>query len=363
MNEYIEIRFQRNDAPLRIRRQVPGGIELDEPDPIQRTVGIGFDGADDITKYRMRRIRTLQGWEPNQFKLSLGVEDGAIVLRGVNPHALPEGRYRVRVQLEEANTRSLTRTVQIVEDEHGVCEIEVVTDTREVMVDLSACDPAIRRVIDASSIDDQHAEPWLSGAWRPTRKACLLNVLATLRIRPLASAPLLSYVQHIFWVSNDRLYARVDRQLPGILETLSLDSRKPFYAEGRPTADVHLKLLDAIPELPATKKLFTPDGLRSFRAEGRPSLQAVIAQPPAGLAHTYAEFDLDLGNPLQDGAGFIVHMGELMDGKMTNHLDLRKDLAKTKAGDYLYYTLHTPAPRSLRRSRAHTRHHRTARRK
>ena len=65
----------------------------------------------------------------------------------------------------------------------------------------------------------------------------------------------------------------------------------------------------------------------------------VIATPPAGLAHTYAEFDLDLGNALQDIAGFIVHTGELLDGKPTNHLDLRKSLAKTKAKDFLYYTL------------------------
>ena len=31
-------------------------------------------------------------------------------------------------------------------------------------------------------------------------------------------------------------------------------------------------------------------------------------------------------------------MGELLDGKPTNHLDLRKSLAKTKAKDFLYYT-------------------------
>jgi hypothetical protein len=44
-----------------------------------------------------------------------------------------------------------------------------------------------------------------------------------------------------------------------------------------------------------------------------------------------------LSNPLQDVVGFFVHMGELLDGKPTNHLDLRKKLAKTKAGDFLYY--------------------------
>jgi hypothetical protein len=32
-------------------------------------------------------------------------------------------------------------------------------------------------------------------------------------------------------------------------------------------------------------------------------------------------------------------MGELFDGKPTNHLDLRKSLAKGKAKEFLYYTV------------------------
>lgn len=42
-------------------------------------------------------------------------------------------------------------------------------------------------------------------------------------------------------------------------------------------------------------------------------------------------------NPLQDLAGLVVHIGELIDGKTTSHLDLRKKLVKGKAGKYLYY--------------------------
>ena len=52
-------------------------------------------------------------------------------------------------------------------------------------------------------------------------------------------------------------------------------------------------------------------------------MQVVVAIPPPDLPHTYAEFDLDLANPLQDVLGFFVHMGELLDGKPTNHLDMR----------------------------------------
>ena len=92
-----------------------------------------------------------------------------------------------------------------------------------------------------------------------------------------------------------------------------------------------------MPEPVAVRARFSD--LLSFRGEGKPSMQAVIAVPPPDLPHTYAEFDLDLGNPLQDVLGFIVHVGELLDGKPTNHLDLRKTLAKTKAANFLCYTV------------------------
>ena len=67
-----------------------------------------------------------------------------------------------------------------------------------------------------------------------------------------------------------------------------------------------------IPESADVKARF--QGLLSFRGEGAPSLQIVIAI-----------------------VGFVVHMGELLSGKATCHLDLRKRLAKTTARDFLYY--------------------------
>jgi hypothetical protein len=138
-------------------------------------------------------------------------------------------------------------------------------------------------------------------------------------------------------VANDRLYAKVDRKLLDSLQTLANDPKRPVYAEGTPHAPIHGRLLTEMPEPPDVKARFK--SLLSFRAEGRPSLQVVVAVPPADSPHTYADFDLDLGNPLQDVSGFFVHMGELLDGKPTNHLDLRKRLVKTKAADFLYYTV------------------------
>jgi hypothetical protein len=335
VNEYIEVNFRRKGKALRIKRQVPGdGIELDEPDPIVRTVTIGFHAANDITGYRVRRVGQLQGWEPGQFKLQMSAEDGSLVLRGVDPYALPQGRYTVRVRLEEARTREKTRTVQIDENGHAVLVVEVETDDRDVDVDLGT-DAEITRVLGESTFEGEGGMEWLDGDWRPAKKACLMNLMASLRVRPTLSAPLISQVQRFYQIGNERGFARVDREFLTRLEELANDPKKPFYREGRPKGAIHRKLIDTIPR--EIRPLFSPDRLVSFRGEAHPSLQAVVAEPPPGYAFTFADIDLDLGNPLQDVAGFIVHMGELAGGDPTNHLDLHKKLAKTAAKEFLYY--------------------------
>jgi hypothetical protein len=299
-------------------------------------VSIGFDAANEITEYRVRRVRQLQGWDPGQFKLHIGVEDGSLVLRGVDQLALPQGRYALRLRLEEAKTRQQTRTVDIDENGHAVSVVDVETDDRDVAVELGT-DEDINRVLDDSSFDGEGAVEWLEGDWRPAKKACLLNLLASLRVRPTLSAPLIRHVQSFYQIGTERAYAKVDRAFLTRLEELASDPKKPFYREGRPKDSMHKKLIESIPK--EIRPLFSPDRLLSFRGEKGPSLQAVVAEPPAGYDFTFTDIDLDLGNPLQDVVGFAVHMGELMGGDPTNHLDLRKKLAKTAAGHFLYYTL------------------------
>ncbi len=339
MNEYIEVRLRRNDRPLRIRRELPAGVELDEPDPITRGVAIGFSPADAITDYRLRRVRQLQGWDPGRFELAQSVEDGSLVLRGVDKFALPQGRYVVRVRLAEANTRERRRTVTIEEDSHAVSVVDVETDDRGVSVELGD-DEHITRVLEASGFDGESALVWLESDARPVKKACLLNLLASLRVRPSRAEPLIDFVRGFYQIGMERAYATVDSELLRRLEDLASDAKRPFYREGRPKDSMHKRLSDSIPE--DIRPLFSPDRLLSFRGETRgrgPSLQAVVAQPAPGQAFTFADIDLDLGNPLQDVAGFLVHMNELLDGNPTNHLDLRKKLAATAAGAFLYYTV------------------------
>ena len=335
MNEFIRVRFRRqNGARFKVAKQTPDGIEFDERDPIERTVGIQLNPRGTATAERMRRIARVKGWGLNEFKLKVSVEDGDIILRGHDPDSLPEGLYALRIAIEEAATPNKSSPIEIEQDGHAACDVTVMLDVRDLEVDLTDCDAEIARVLDASRLDGKSGSDWLMDRdRRPTRRACLLNLLASLRVRPSAGDRLIDQVKDVFMVFNDRAYMKVDRAMLTRVEGLARDPKKPFFREGKPTAKIHGRLLDSIQEKQGFHELL------SFRGEGSPSLQMVIAVPPVDSPHTYAEFDLDLGNPLQDVLGFVVHMGELLDGKPTNHLDLRKTLAKPKgkAAAFLYY--------------------------
>ena len=120
------------------------------------------------------------------------------------------------------------------------------------------------------------------------------------------------------------------------MKSLAADPKRPFFHEGPPKSATHERLRGQFARFETDSDLFTLD---SFRQEGQPSLQAVVAIPPStGPARPYyADLDIDLGNPLQDLAGFFVHMGELLGPGKTDHLDLRMKLAKGRAKAFLYY--------------------------
>jgi hypothetical protein len=85
--------------------------------------------------------------------------------------------------------------------------------------------------------------------------------------------------------------------------------------------------------------------LMSYRQGGRNCLQIVVASPPQGLADTtvYADIDIDLGNPLWDLEGLIVHLGELLDSGRTDHFSLRRALQRGPTSDFVYYDVESVA--------------------
>ena len=135
-------------------------------------------------------------------------------------------------------------------------------------------------------------------------------------------------------MANDRIYTKVDRRLLARLQELADDPARPFFAEGRPHAPIHGRLLTEMPETPDVKARFKD--LTSFRAEGKPQCRSARRRGAAARpAHTFAEMDLDLEISLRIWLASSL-VGELLDGNPTNHLVQRKALAKSTAKDLLY---------------------------
>ena len=341
MHEYIEVQFRRNGKGFWIARQVSGGFEFEESDPPARKIDLGFAPFGENTSKRMDHIRQVKGWSPEEFRLRVSAEDGALVIRGDDEFSLPEGFFNVSANVSGASVKKLPGRVEVVQDGHGEVVIDLEMDDRTIDVDLSGADPDILTLLGASTIDGQSAIDWVADAnIRPTRRACVLNLVANLRVFPSVSSPLLLDTTCLFKSLDERCYAEISSTFFDRVSELAEEDDNRVYAEGHPHAPIHALLVDAIGKFdPSAAGHFSESGLLSFRAEGSPSLQMVIATPNSAFDARFVDLDLDLGNPLQDIAGLIVHIGELLDGEPTNHLDLRKKLGKGKAGPYLYYTV------------------------
>lgn len=341
MNETLTIRLQEDGRRLPLNSFSADGVMLrNETDATPRALLFEFDGDDLGTKFRMERVRTLRGWHPYEYKLDAQLSDGNLVFTGVDQRALPAGRYWFRLRIADLNLPSEKTKIEIPEDGRAEASLVVTKDRRDVRLTsaIADFDDEVRRVIEAtaSRLDGMAAADWLTSRQpRPARKACLLNLLAKLRTVPTASNHMLRNVQHFFFADVDRVYARVDREFATRVEALARDPSKPFYDEGAPKSAVHRRLRERIARFEGEANTYQ---LRSFRQEGSNSMQAVIASPKDVTRNHYADLDIDLGNPLQDVSGFIIHMGELIDPGKTDHLVLHDKLAKNKTlAQFLFY--------------------------
>ncbi len=344
MNEGFQIRLRRNGRTWPIDTFNRDGIVLNnERDAFPRSVTVEFDARSDITAYRMNRVRQLMGWQALQFDLRESLTDGQLRFTGADRNSLPAGAYWVRVDIGDLKTPGGRLPVDIEENEADAqVDVDVQPDPRTIglTTEFDQFDPDILRVLQApeSILDDLTVDEWLTSADpRPNRQACLLNLMAKLRTVPRPNAPLITDVQNVFFAGTERVYSQVNAGLFARLQTLANDDSKPFYSEGNPASPTHLKLLDHIEANGwGRRQDYT---LHSFRQEGRPSMQVVVATPSVAPAPFCADFDIDLGNPLQDVKGFVIHLGELALGGDTDHLDLHDTLAKGATKEFLYYTV------------------------
>ena len=344
MREAFEITIvdKLNEPTLFASATSDGILFQNETDSTHRGFVFQFVGRNRVTEYRMKRVRILNGWQSSEFKLAVNISKGRLRFTGVRPDALPSGSYRMSLWIESMEIQNPKYNFDIPENDSAAVSVSAQDDKRQISLTVppSGFDPSFQKILQSnnSDIDGMHAEDWLTHeSFRAVRKACLLNILAKLRVTPLPKEPLIDLVQSIFTVGPERIYVRVDKALLPRLHQLADNPKKPFYYEGAPNSPTHQKLVQRL-----IQKGIDTTGyvLESFRAEGKPSLQCVIAHPQTAnsLGQHFADIDIDLGNPLQDLQGFVIHVGELLDSGITDHIELGKKLAKSPAGTYLYYT-------------------------
>lgn len=340
MNESLQLQLLLDGKNIPITAFSSDGITLaSETSATPRGIGIALEPGNAISEFRVRRIRQIQDWQPGEFRLHLTSEGGALVCRGVDQASLPFGIFRLRLMIADMIEVDQPIDISIPENRSLQVDLKYRSDPREVELDrpIADFDSEIRRVVEdpESLLDGLAASAWLaSPAPRARRKACFLNLLAKLRAAagPVRGSRLISGISSVFFADVDRIYARVSGNVLSDLRTLAKDPSKPFFFEGTPKVSIHQQVLRLAGVDPAAYEL------SSFRQEGKPAMQLVIASPRnnAALPH-FADLDIDLGNPLQDVQGIVIHFGELLAPGKTDHLKLAGKLAKGATADFVYY--------------------------
>ena len=333
------IELHENRRPLHLswshRESIRGVIVNNETDAWPRAFALEFQGADLATKTRMDWVRRNNGWPSGQFRLRRFFRSGLVGFRGVTEKALPVGRYSIRVRMT-GYTPSQQHRFRISKNEETIVKVNLIGDRRSVKLTREAndFDPAIRRVVKRSNLDEMSLTDWLQDPTRRAgRKACVLNLLAKLRSVPDSDHPLISQVKKVFFADVDRIYAAVGpRLLPKLTELKS----EHGFDEDKPSSS-HRKLLRRLRWEGIDTRGYK---LKSFREPGRPSMQLVVAVPPKNSREgCFADLDIDIANPWEDIAGFVIHVGELIDADPTDHLSLRRKLTRGAAKEFIYYTV------------------------
>ncbi|MCX6619000.1 MAG: hypothetical protein NTZ98_23245 [Acidobacteria bacterium] len=339
MNESLLLRFESGGRQMNVSSfRADEGIVFDsgrDASPLNLAIGM-----QPVFPQLLVPVQQRHDWRRKEFELDVAIDAGGLRFSGFHgdPEGLPAGVYDITVQVESYEFRDAEQRIILGRNAQTVLTLQEEPDRRRVQ--LKALDPLVAAVINnaKSVVDGWPLNQWIaSPAPRAARQACLLNILAKLSV-PSDQAglgePLIDAIEYIYLADVDRVYATAKPELADRLERLV--SAGLWAKEGHPAASIHQRLLDGLAA--STGQHFTPI---SYRQGGRNCLQIVIALPPSGFADrmVYADIDIDLGNPLWDLEGLIIHTGELLDPAKTDHLVLHDKLNRGETKAFLRYDI------------------------
>jgi hypothetical protein len=286
---------------------------------------------DPVTRLAFSDVQQRLDWvRPRRFEVKAAREGRCLRIEGVDAEALPPGSYEIKVRVGGLRLEPSAKLIRI--PEGGSVRLRLREKQAKLSLRLNRTveefDVQSRRIVENSKLDCTSALDWLEhGKHRDRRKACLLNILAKLAAAPTPRNALNRFVDHVFLAEMDRIYCAVSPEFHTLV-------RRTFGADSvvHPS---HQRLLSRIPSSDGRDG----DGyrLRSYREPSASSLQIVVAEPAGGNGAHYADMDIDRGNPGWDLRSFLIHVGELLDPRKTNHLKLRGRLAKGATADFVYY--------------------------
>src|SRR5215475_12779384 len=118
MRERVTFRLTQNGNPLHLDRISSEGVLLDsEADAWPRRLTLEFDADSPITRLRMDQVRQNKGWGSKEYKLKLSLQDGTLVVTGVDPTTLPAGRYWFRLRIGDLILPNQRLTVALKENQ------------------------------------------------------------------------------------------------------------------------------------------------------------------------------------------------------------------------------------------------------
>ena len=342
MEEGILIEFERDGqlVPLTSFRSTQpskheNGIILDgETSAFPRGFALNLRPLDAATKLAFKRVQRNHDWlSRNVFQLDAARQGDRLRLDGVDAKALPPGRYEIKMRLSGMQFVQSTHDIRIRKNQSTVVRFREKPAKQELVLNrpIDAFDKESVRILrhPKSRLDGRSAPDWLKNKQRQDRrKAPLLNILAKLAALPRVASPLNRHVHYVFHAEMDRIYAAISEDFH--------KSVKRAFTKDPTIHSTHRRLLRRIPHPRAAQYKLT-----SYRERAASSMQAVVAAPPEDVADRthYVDLDIDKANPGWDLARFILHVGDVLDPRKTNHLKLRKTLTAGATSDFLYYNV------------------------